>query len=102
MTLNEVLEPMVPSDRLVISDASGTVMYRGYVGLVQYAGLNMKRQVDKVCTGVEFYRKDGPSWDWRKTDQLPNAIPVEQVSKFQTGELEYIIYIRIVLKNLFE
>ena len=101
MTLGELLEKATSSDRIVILNAAKQVIFRGYTATVAHTHISPQRRVAKFGLGMETYRKADVMWDWQKTDALPQQVPLEQFSQFEIGELEHILYIRIVLENEF-
>ena len=85
----------------MILNAAKQVIYRGYADNVAHANINKKRKVKQFGIGMETYKKTDVMWDWSRTDQLSKQIPVEQLTQFQVGELEHILYIKIELTNEF-
>lgn len=99
MTLGEILEKATKSDRVVVVNAAGHVLYRGYTANADHAHIDQQRRVKRLGIGMETYRKTDKIWDWQRADTLPEQIPVEQFSQFEVRELEHIIYIRIELES---
>lgn len=100
--LGDVLERITPSDKVVIYNAAKQVIYRGYAANANHAGISGLRKVKKFGIGMETYKATEKMWDWEKTSNLPEQIPVEQFSEYQIGQLKHILYIRVELENEFE
>lgn len=100
--LGDILERLVPSDRLVIYNGAQQVIYRGYAANALHSGTNMQRSVKRMGLGMETYRATEQMWDWEKTDNLPEQVPVEQFTQYRVEDLQHILYIRIDLKSEFE
>ena len=81
LSLGQVMNAIIPSDRVVVINAAGQVIYRGF------------------AAGMETYRKTERLYDWQNIRELPQTIPVEQLEEFSTKELNHIIYTRIILRN---
>ena len=99
MTLGELLEKTVNSDRVVIINAAKQVIFRGYAASADYAHIGPRRIVERVGTGMETYKKTDKMWDWKQAEPLAKQISVEQFSQFEVGQLAHILYIRIELAN---
>lgn len=54
--LGDVLERLVPSDRLVIYNGAQQVIYRGYAANALHSGTNTQRRVKRMGLGMETYR----------------------------------------------
>ena len=77
--LGDILDKLTPSDRVVIYNAAGQVVYRGYAANAVHGALNPQRRIKKMGLGMETYRATEQMWDWAKTDSLPEQVPVEQL-----------------------
>lgn len=102
MMLGETIEKIVPSDRIMVINAAGQVVFRGFAGNIEGAGLRKSRRVKRMGIGLETYKETENMWDWSKIDRLPPQVPVEQFGEYGTGQLKHILYIRIELENEFE
>lgn len=61
MQLGELIEKMTTSDRLVIINAAGQVIYRGYAANFAHGTINPLRRVKTLWAGygnVQAHRKD--------------------------------------------
>ena len=76
--LGDIMDKLTPSDRVVIYNAAGQVVYRGYAANAVHGTLNPQRRIKKMGLGMETYRATEQMWDWEKTDSLPEQVPVEQ------------------------
>lgn len=101
MMLSEAMEKATPSDRFVIVNAAGQVIFRGYATNVHNAGIRKTRRVKRYGIGMETYKATEKMWDWSKIDALPPQVPVEQFGEYKVEELKHILYIRIELDNEF-
>ncbi len=101
MMLGEAIEKIVPSDRIVIINAAGQVIFRGFAANADNAGIRKTRRVKRYGIGMETYKATEKMWDWSKADALPPQVPVEQFAEYKVGELKHILYIRIELDNEF-
>lgn len=100
--LGDIMDKLTPSDRVVIYNAAGQVVYRGYAANAVHGALNQQRRIKKMGLGMETYRATEQMWDWEKTDSLPEQVPVEQFTQYRVEDLQHILYIRIELKSEFE
>lgn len=82
--LGDILDKLTPSDRVVIYNAAGQVVYRGYAANAVHGALNPQRRIKKMGLGMETYRATEQMWDWAKTDSLPEQVPILGHS-FSTG-----------------
>ena len=101
MMLGEAIEKATPSDRIVIVNAAGQVIFRGYAANMESAGIRKTRRVKRYGIGMETYKATEKMWDWTKIDALPPQVPVEQFGEYKVGGLMHILYIRIELDNEF-
>lgn len=101
MMLGEAIEKVTSSDRIMIINATGQVIFRGFAANAAMAGIRGTRKVKRYGIGLETYKATEKMWDWTKIDSLPPQVPVEQFSEYKVGELKHILYIRIELDNEF-
>lgn len=101
MMLGEAIEKITPSDRVVIINAAGQVIFRGFAANTESAGIRKTRRVKRYGIGMETYKATEKMWDWEKMDVLPTQVPVEQFGEYKVEELKHILYIRIELENEF-
>ncbi len=101
MMLGEFLEKTTPSDIIVIKNAAGQVIFRGFATNADSAGIRKTRRVKRFGIGLETYKATEKMWDWSKIDSLPPQVPAEQFAEYKVGELKHILYIRIELDNEF-
>lgn len=100
--LGDVLDSITPSDRVLVVNAAKQVVYRGYAANAVHSNISRQRKVKRFGIGMETYRATDKSWDWEKTDRLPEQVPVEQFGEYKVEQLQHILYIKIELKNEFE
>lgn len=101
MMLGEALKVITPSERIMIVNAAGQVIYRGYAANVDNAGIRKTRIVKRYGIGCETYKASEKMWDWTKIDEMPPQVPVEMFGEYTVGELSHILYIRFELENEF-
>ena len=89
--LSEAIEKATPSDRIVIVNAAGQVIFRGFAANAHNAEIRKTRRVKRYGIGMETY----------KATELPPQVPVEQFGEYKVEELKHILYIRIELDNEF-
>lgn len=99
LSLGQVMDAIVPSDRVVVINAAGQVIYRGFAANFEHTAISDERPVKSFGLGMETYRKTERLYDWQNVRELPKTIPVEQLEEFSTKELNHIIYTRIILRN---
>ena len=99
--LSEAIEKATPSDRIVIVNAAGQVIFRGFAANAHNAGIRKTRRVKCYGIGMETYKATEKMWDWARIDALPPQVPVEQFGEYKVEELKHILYIRIELDNEF-
>lgn len=101
MMLSEAIEKATPSDRIVIVNAAGQVIFRGFAANAHNAETRKTRRVKRYGIGMETYKATERMWDWSRIDALPPQVPVEQFGEYKVEELKHILYIRIELDNEF-
>lgn len=63
MQLGELIEKMTTSDRLVIINAAGQVIYRGYAANFAHGTINPLRRVKRFGLDMETYKRTEKMWD---------------------------------------
>lgn len=58
ITLAQLVEHMIPSDRLIIKDGAENVLYRGYVATVEHHNIDMTQTVKRFGLATEIFRKE--------------------------------------------
>ena len=54
--LGEAIEKATPSDRIMIVNAAGQVIFRGYAANTESAGIRKTRRVKRYGIGMETYK----------------------------------------------
>lgn len=99
MKLGEIVEKMELSNRLVVLNAAGQVVYRGYVAnFFKEKEEIIERNVKGYGIGLETYKKTENLWDWTNTEKLPESIPVKELSRYDIGELQQLFYNKVTLE----
>lgn len=99
LSLGQVMNAIIPSDRVVVINAAGQVIYRGFAANFEHTAISDERPVKSFGLGMETYRKTERLYDWQNIRELPQTIPVEQMEEYSTKDLSHIIYTRIILEN---
>lgn len=99
MQLGELIEKMTTSDRLVIINAAGQVIYRGYAANFAHGTINPLRRVKRFGLDMETYKRTEKMWDWANIRELPEQIPVEQLGQYDIGQLQQLLFIRVILEE---
>lgn len=64
--LGEAIEKATPSDRIMIVNAAGQVIFRGYAANTESAGIRKTRRVKRYGIGMETYKATEKMWDWTR------------------------------------
>lgn len=103
--LGQLLDVMIPSDRIKVFDGvseKDPVLYTGYAANYNYSRekTDKTRRVAKVGLGCDIFRKDNPGgWNtFAHSTALAEEVPVESISNFEYADLQEIIYTRIFLE----
>lgn len=88
MMLGEAIEKITPSDRVVIINAAGQAIFRGYAANAHNAGIRKTRRVKRYGIGMETYKATEKMWDWSRIDALSPQVPVEQFGEYKVGGIE--------------
>ena len=99
--IEKAKKEMGPDVVIMIVNAAGQVIFRGYAANTESAGIRKTRRVKRYGIGMETYKATEKMWDWKRIDALPPQVPVEQFGEYKVGELKHILYIRIELDNEF-
>lgn len=99
MRLGELTEKMVASDRLAVINATGQVVYRGYAANFVHGTINKMRKVQSFGMAMETYKRTERMWDWQNIRELPEQIPVEQLGQYDVGQLQQLLFVRVILED---
>lgn len=102
MTLEEMLERAIPSDRLIVCEEDGTELYRGYVACVGYGRIDTGREVKRYGLETNIFRRENRGSQLRRetySGQRKEISP-EGISDFGFSDLEMLIYTRVTLENV--
>lgn len=99
VTLGQLTERMIPSDRLIIEDETGKEIYKGYVGCMQHADIETSRYVKRFGLTTNIFRKEvkrrGAS-----VEKIPGKeVSVESISEFGFADLVMQIFTRVILEG---
>lgn len=99
MTLGEMLKRAVHSDRLIIQEADGREVYRGYAACIQYHGeIDPTREVKQFGLATDIFRRENRG-KYLGGQKEPKTAVAESISDFQFSDLEMLIYTRIILEG---
>lgn len=100
MTLGEMLKRAVHSDRLIIQEADGREIYRGYVACIQYHGeIDTGREVKRFGLATDIFRKEDRGKYLGSQKRPKTEVAVESIGDFRFSDLEMLIYTRIILEG---
>lgn len=100
MTLGDMLKRAVHSDRLIIREADGREIYRGYVACMQYHGeIDPAREVKQFGLETDIFRRENRGKYLGGQKEPKTAVAAESISDFQFSDLEMLIYTRIILEG---
>ena len=57
------------------------------------------RRVKRFGLGMETYKRTEKMWDWANIQELPEQIPVEQLGQYDIGQLQQLLFIRVILEE---
>lgn len=57
------------------------------------------RRVKRFGMGMETYKRTEKMWDWANIRELPEQIPVEQLGQYDIGQLQQLLFIRVILEE---
>lgn len=99
VTLEQLTERMIPTDRLIVEDVSGKELYTGYVGCMQYEHLDTSRHVKKTGLTTKIFRREQkPSGT--KFDNVPGGeVSADHLSEFSFSDLVMQIYTKIIVEG---
>lgn len=99
ITLAQLVEHMIPSDRLIIKDGAGNVLYRGYVASLEHHNIDLTQAVKCFGLATEIFRKEKRTQFTSNQKELPQEVPVESISDYGFSDLEMLIYTRVIVKG---
>ena len=107
LRLGQLLDVLIPSDRIKIFDGENEkapVLYTGFVACLDYdqKEIDKTRRIARTGLGVDTFRVDDKTEKWNSfahARPLKNEVPVESISNYKSSELEHIIYTRIFLEG---
>lgn len=102
MTLAQMLEKATPSDRLLVEDASGQELYRGYVACMTYGKVDTARTVKRFGLTTNIFRREKRAEEHMKEFRHCGSWKpeeVENISDFRFSDLEMMIYTRVILED---
>lgn len=99
VTLGQLTERMIPSDRLIIEDEAGNVFYKGYAGCMQHTKADESRRVKRFGLATEVFRKEIRRTGVR-TDIVPcEEVKMESISEYRFSDLVVQIFTRVILEG---
>ena len=99
MRVGELVYTITSSDRILVLNAANQVIYRGYAANFGKSNVNKLRIVKRIGIGIETYKNTETMWDWSESRNLPEQVPIESVSEYETANLTHIIYTKILLED---
>lgn len=101
LRIGDFAEKLTGSDRLVVKNAAGQTIYRGFAGNYKGAMINPNRLIKSFGMGMETYLATETMADWKNIEKLPEQIPFESIPEYQTQQLNHIIYTEVTLESEF-
>lgn len=99
MTLNEFMETAINSDRLLVQDSSGNELYRGFIGCLQYQGIDGERNVEQHGISTEVYTKINMKKGLSKWTELGERVPEGNTSLYRYSDLEMLVFTKVILEG---
>ena len=57
------------------------------------------RRVKRFGLDMETYKRTEKMWDWANIRELPEQILVEQLGQYDIGQLQQLLFIRVILEE---
>lgn len=96
VTLDQILERMVASERLLILDEVGRELFKGFVGSFKYSKVDSMQEVKEVSIVTRTFRRE-------KIKMIPEKERVEiqedELADYSFYDVEFFIYQKITLKG---
>lgn len=99
VTLGQLIERMIPSDRLIIEDETGKEIYKGYVGCMQHTDIETSRYVKRFGLATNIFRKEVKRRGANIETLLKEEVSVESISEFGFADLVMQIYTKVILED---
>lgn len=99
VTLGQLIERMIPTDRLIVQDESGKELYKGYVGCTQYEHLDTSRHVKKTGLKTNIFLREQRQAG-TKFDRVPGgAVDADHLSEFKFSDLVMQIFTKVIVEG---
>lgn len=96
ITLDQILERMIKSERLLIVDEAGRELFKGFVATFEYSKVDRLKEVKEVRLTTRTFRRE-------KTTTIPEKERVEiqedDLADYSFYDVEFFIYLKITLKG---
>lgn len=93
MKLKEIIKKMIQSDRLIIEDREGNILYQGFVANYDQ---DIGREVKKICVKTDiFVREKSGVLNHKK--RIVKEIQEEETADYKFNNLEMRIYLRAIV-----
>lgn len=99
MTLGEIVEKMIPSDRLIVTNSDKAELYRGYVENFRYSTADRSHEVAKIQLATDIFLKKNREKELGSQKVLTPQMPVESISDYAFSDLEILIFTKITLED---
>ena len=95
--LGQVMKRLINSERILIVDANGQELYKGYVANFEHNAEDNVKPVKKIGMETKIFKRG----NFRERIPQPQKEPVmaEDLAFYQLSELEFVIYLKIMLEN---
>ena len=97
ITLEQVMQTLINSQRMLVMTEDGEELYRGYVANFMYCDVDRAQEVKEVSLATDIFRKE--KRDARLFQTEGRVEPVDNETDFKFSDLEILIYQKIVLRK---
>ena len=97
ITLEQVMQTLINSQRMLVMTEDGEELYRGYVANFMYCDVDRTQEVKEVSLATDIFRKQKREERLLQTERRVD--PVDNMTDFRFSDLEFMIYQKIVLRK---
>ena len=97
ITLEQIMQTLISSQRMLVMTEDGEELYRGYVTNFMYCNVDRAQEVKEVSLATDIFRKEKRGARLFQTEG--RVEPVDNETDFKFSDLEILIYQKIVLRK---
>lgn len=97
ITLEQIMQTLINSQRMLVLTEDGQELYRGYVANFMYCNVDRAQEVKEVSLVTDIFRKEKRGERLSQTEKRVD--PADNVTDFKFSDLEIMIYQKIILRN---